>query len=111
MPPLYTQRINSDGFEIRTNWGLIKVILNPSGSNTIATIFLDGVQKAQATFPTSQLQNIEDAVNSALQDQCDTIISSSTVHLMFSAIHIFSLSPLNLRLLSSVSPISGQWWL
>lgn len=109
MPAIRSQSINSNGFDIATpKFGLLHVVIG-TGNPTSIVITKAGVEIQNTTINNATTAVVESVINNALNGQL--LGAGVTQQDFYCAVHIVTLNPLVLNIISSNTPITGSWWL
>lgn len=110
MPAIRSQTINPDGFTLPTvSGGVLEVVISLAGNTHTITCKKDGITQQAPTVNNGTAGVLESLINNWMNGNFPGVGSQNQQ--MYNAVHIFSLSPLNLTVLTSITPISGEWWL
>lgn len=109
MPAIRSQSINADGFTLETiSGGVLEVVISFAGNTHTITCKKDGVVQQAPTVNNATASVLESLINNWMNGNVPGTGTQSQQ--MYNACHIFSLSPLSLTTITSVTPISGEWW-
>lgn len=108
MPNITGQRLTADGFVIDTvKYGPFQVVITKNGNQTTVRVTQNGAVVTEPTINNATPAVVESVINNAING---VVLGVGGTQDFYSAVHIFTLSPLSLIMASSDTPISGTWW-
>jgi hypothetical protein len=108
VPAISGQTINADGCTLTSKFGTFQVVIVNNGGTIAISLKKDGAPAFTTAIPNGTAAQVESTINTAVNTQ---MLNGGSVNLMYAAVHIFSLSPVKLTVISSNTPIPANWWL
>ena len=104
MPPVKFQTTSANGLSFESHNGVYDFIITTDGSTTTIVVKKDGVQVATVALLSPTIAQLETQIN--------TFLPTQVGNQMNSAVHVFTVNPLSIKLMSSNldTPIPANWW-